>query len=323
MSDALSPKSRAFLRSVQHADDPTPGDYDRVRAGVKVRLAASLAAGAGLTAAKAAGAAEGAALKRVTAGATTTASVGTGAAISVGGASASFVTKLAAVVLVVGAATGGAAAVVRHQRSVHADPTATTSSLTPNAEGEPRTPQVPGPMLFTAPAAAMPTTAADAQSEMRPQRLRGPTPVTAPTASMPGAAVPPTAHRSPKASPRTAAELSSPSPTVTTTTPVGPASTIETKPAPSQLDIEIALVRDARAALRSGDATRALVILDEHAQRFPGGALAEDCDAERVSALCALGRGEEARLLARRFVASHPGSPYASAVATSCGGGDK
>jgi len=95
----------------------------------------------------------------------------------------------------------------------------------------------------------------------------------------------------------------------------------ETASAPSPLDVEIALVRDARAALRGGDAPRALALLDEHTRRFPRGALAEDCDAERIHALCALGRSPEARTLATRFLTAHPASPHAPSIRASCGGG--
>jgi outer membrane protein assembly factor BamD (BamD/ComL family) len=87
---------------------------------------------------------------------------------------------------------------------------------------------------------------------------------------------------------------------------------------PSSLDAEIALVRDARAALRGGDAARSLALLDEHDRRFPGGALAEDCAAERVYALCALGDSAGARSAAARFLSDHPYSPHAASVRASC-----
>jgi hypothetical protein len=85
------------------------------------------------------------------------------------------------------------------------------------------------------------------------------------------------------------------------------------------LDAEVALLRDARQALRDGRAARALALLDEHARRFPHGVLAEDCAAERVFALCALGSVDQARAEGLRFLASHGLSPHADAVRTSCG----
>jgi hypothetical protein len=89
----------------------------------------------------------------------------------------------------------------------------------------------------------------------------------------------------------------------------------------SPLDAEVAILREARQALREGRATRALSLLDEHGRRFPRGVLAEDCAAERVFALCALGNVEQARAEGVRFLAGHALSPHADAVRASCGVG--
>jgi hypothetical protein len=297
MSDALSPKSQAFLQSVQDADDPTRDDYDRVRAGVKSRLAASVAAGvAALVTAKAVAASEAAVLTAVTATATTatavtavtTASVGSGAAVPTGSAGVAFATKLVAVVLVVGAAAGGTTAVVRHQQAMHASAEEVTTVHAPaNVPRDLQAPQARPPM-------PLPPTLATALATVEP--------------TLPPALTPPPA-------PAPAAPSPAPSPAIAT------ALTTETASAPSSLDAEIALVRDARAALRGGDAARALALLDEHTRRFSRGALAEDCDAERIYALCALGRSGEARSLASRFLTSHPASPHGASVRASCGGG--
>ena len=290
MSDALSPKSQAFLRSVQDADDPTRDDYDRVRAGVKARLAASVAAGvAALVTAKTVAASEAGVLTAVTATATTatvvtavtTASVGGGAAVPTGSAGVAFATKLVAVLLVVGAAAGGTTAVVRHQQAMHASAAeATTVHAAPSLPRDLQAPQARPPM-------PLPPTLATALATIEP--------------------TPPPAFTPPPAP--------APSPSLAT------ALTTETASSPSSLDAEIALVRDARAALRGGDAARALALLDEHTRRFSRGALAEDCDAERIYALCALGRSGEARSLATRFLTSHPASPHGASVRASCGGG--
>jgi outer membrane protein assembly factor BamD (BamD/ComL family) len=87
----------------------------------------------------------------------------------------------------------------------------------------------------------------------------------------------------------------------------------------SSLDAEIALLRDARSALQSGNPSRTLQLLDTHDRLYPSGALAEDCAAERVYAYCAMGDPTQARALAERFLAAHPGSPHAASVRTSCG----
>jgi hypothetical protein len=83
--------------------------------------------------------------------------------------------------------------------------------------------------------------------------------------------------------------------------------------------MEIALLRDARRALHDGQPSSALSLLAEHERRFPHGALAEDCAAQRVFALCALGDVSQARAEGIRFLAAHAQSPYADAVGGSCG----
>lgn len=52
------------------------------------------------------------------------------------------------------------------------------------------------------------------------------------------------------------------------------------------LEQELPLLQGAQEALRSGDADRALSLLDAHARRFPDGALAEERKALHARALC-------------------------------------
>ncbi|HEY6728660.1 MAG TPA: hypothetical protein VI197_31830, partial [Polyangiaceae bacterium] len=66
-------------------------------------------------------------------------------------------------------------------------------------------------------------------------------------------------------------------------------------------------------ALRDGDATTALALLDDQDRRFRGGSLAAERAAARALAGCAAGRGQ-ARARAERFVAQHAGSPLAERV---------
>ena len=84
------------------------------------------------------------------------------------------------------------------------------------------------------------------------------------------------------------------------------------------LTAELALMRDANAALRAGEADRALAVLDEHRQRYPAGVLAEERDAAVVLALCRALRVAEAREAADAFLREHPRSPQARRVATAC-----
>lgn len=84
------------------------------------------------------------------------------------------------------------------------------------------------------------------------------------------------------------------------------------------LSQETHLVAAARDALRAGDASRALGLLDDHARHFPRGVLSEERDAERVAALCAAGRGEEARTRAARFTRDYPRSTLGAKVRAAC-----
>jgi hypothetical protein len=277
MSDELNPRARAFLRSVQDADDPTRADYDRVHSKVKVRLAAGIAAGvAALSTSKAAAATA----KVATATAAAASVAPPAAAIATASTGAAIAGKIVAVVAVVAAVGGGTTAVVRYAHH------SWTAAPVPAASTVPAVAQAPPPRPSPRPNIALPaapvTTAAPVASSSAPVDL--------PRGSAPPAVV---------------------SPAATAATGVVTA---------SSLDAEIALVRDARAALRGGDAARSLALLDEHDRRFPGGALAEDCAAERIYALCALGNVDGARSAAARFLADHPYSPHAASVRASCAG---
>jgi hypothetical protein len=92
---------------------------------------------------------------------------------------------------------------------------------------------------------------------------------------------------------------------------------------PTTLDQELRLVRGGVAALDAGEPSLALSLFEEHARRFPNGILAEERAAERVSALCALGRVGEARSAAASFLHDRAQSPLAARVQASCGGTDK
>jgi outer membrane protein assembly factor BamD (BamD/ComL family) len=81
---------------------------------------------------------------------------------------------------------------------------------------------------------------------------------------------------------------------------------------------EARLLRRADNALQSGSFTYALQLLDELAARFPNGVLTEERSAERISTLCKLGKTEQARAEAARFLRSTPSSPLAKSVKASC-----
>jgi outer membrane protein assembly factor BamD (BamD/ComL family) len=77
-------------------------------------------------------------------------------------------------------------------------------------------------------------------------------------------------------------------------------------------------LREAQLAVRSGDARRALTLLDEHAARFPSGKLADAREVTRMVALCDLGARAAAREKAEHFLAEHPGSPFSDRVRRIC-----
>jgi hypothetical protein len=87
---------------------------------------------------------------------------------------------------------------------------------------------------------------------------------------------------------------------------------------PTTLESETRLIRAGIAALHGGDPAGALAFFDEHARSYPNGALAEERAVEGVTALCDLGRVDEANRAASAFVVQHPGSPLAARVSAGC-----
>jgi hypothetical protein len=83
---------------------------------------------------------------------------------------------------------------------------------------------------------------------------------------------------------------------------------------------EIRLLHEAQSALAAHDPSRALARLDEHAARYPHGSLRQESLAERVVALCQLGRTDEARSLAAPLLRENTRSPAVERVRASCVG---
>ncbi|MEM6294437.1 MAG: sigma-70 family RNA polymerase sigma factor [Myxococcota bacterium] len=77
--------------------------------------------------------------------------------------------------------------------------------------------------------------------------------------------------------------------------------------APSTLSQENALLEDARAALRRGDAAQALEHTSAHAKAFPQGSLRDVRDVVRIEALCALNKAPQARAEAVLLLERRPG----------------
>ena len=84
---------------------------------------------------------------------------------------------------------------------------------------------------------------------------------------------------------------------------------------PSELRAEIALVDAARSAVATGADDRALTLLNRYDSSFRAGTFRPEAAALRIEALDHLGRTDQARTLAQRFIAAHPDSPLAERVA--------
>jgi hypothetical protein len=84
----------------------------------------------------------------------------------------------------------------------------------------------------------------------------------------------------------------------------------------STLAAETTLLRDADRALRAGDTATALARLDEHAARFPDGALAPERAGERLVVLCEVGAADPRAV--SQFLAARVGSPLAARVRHAC-----
>ncbi len=83
-----------------------------------------------------------------------------------------------------------------------------------------------------------------------------------------------------------------------------------TRPAPARESYaaELALLQGAQVAYADRDFSGALVLVAEHARRFPNGRLTEEREALRVRSLARSGQTEEARRAAGTFANRFPGS---------------
>lgn len=76
----------------------------------------------------------------------------------------------------------------------------------------------------------------------------------------------------------------------------------------ADLGAEMRLMTDARRALRGGEPSVALSLLEQHRERFVHGALAEEREAYAILALRTLGHTDEAERRLADFHAEHPAS---------------
>jgi hypothetical protein len=282
MSD-LNPEDRALLDLARDGREPTDGDRRRVR----VALLTRLGVGTGL--------------------------ISTTAATSKA-ATALMLTKVFATVAVAGAIGGTGVATYRATHSAGTQVVAPSSAAAheEHANAVPLAalpPTIPGSQETTSPANA-PRPSSDESSRAQATQV----------AKRTGEAI---AHRAAAADSPLAAwptDLPSRPQEATSTLPDVPTTTsvpIALLP-PTTLEAETRLVRGGVAALHAGNTVRALALFDEHARAFPNGALAEERAAERVVALGALRRCDEARAAAVEFLRDHPHSPLSARVRESC-----
>jgi hypothetical protein len=117
-----------------------------------------------------------------------------------------------------------------------------------------------------------------------------------------------------------------PAPTTTAETETAPAEPAE-KPARRSADggrksetlaEELDLLHEAQAKWRNRNPAAALSLLSRHRQRYPNSALGQEREALRVLSLCAAGRTDEAKAVARRSFRNAPKSPLRATVDESC-----
>jgi hypothetical protein len=82
---------------------------------------------------------------------------------------------------------------------------------------------------------------------------------------------------------------------------------------------QIAMIDAARVAIATHAGQRALLSLQRYQAKYPKGSFHPEAAALKVEALMQLGRNPEARILAKRFVAEHGGTPLADRVARIAG----
>ena len=124
----------------------------------------------------------------------------------------------------------------------------------------------------------------------------------------------------PRAAPRTG-ERGAPSRTLGTTDTQTAQRAVQTidAPGPSSIDGELELLGSAQTALQKKRPSRALTLLQQHAFRFPTGAMVEERMAMQALALCALQRRSAARAVLSDLAARGPQSQLLPRVRAQCG----
>jgi hypothetical protein len=282
----LSPSARALIDAARPAVELTSRDRDALEVALAARLGPAVFAPTG--AAGAPGSAAGAAGTKAAAGAGTKIAVG---AVGAKTAMGALLAKPVAVGVLGAVAIWGGVQVTQNARThnVHTPEASSAALAAPGAAVLPRAlePSTPSfDSLATAEALPMLPTA----EPLGAAEPAGPLPVALPQSAL--------------TRPRSAAlKLQAPA-----------------RAPANVLGSEARLLRDALTAMQAGDGERALLLLDEHASRFPKGSMRGERMAERVLILCGLGRADVARGEASRFLSEFSETALAPRVRASCGG---
>lgn len=182
-------------------------------------------------------------------------------------------------------------------------------------------PEAHSTLAATPPVVAPPAPRSAAPAWEPPEPATGPVP--APTISAPTARPETTAPPEPK--PRAHHETSpvvTRTPTAARSAKVDAEAEAEATPAADDADAvrdEVALYKRAQAALRGGAPDRALTLIQTLRTRHPKGILAAERELLHAETLCAAGKPKAARARAKRFIASHAGSPLIARARHLCG----
>jgi hypothetical protein len=94
---------------------------------------------------------------------------------------------------------------------------------------------------------------------------------------------------------------------------------LRTSPSPAAVQEQTTLVDAARDAVARGAADKALALLRQYQDKFPGGVFRPEAAALKIEALARLGRGAEVHALANRFVAEYGDGPLTDRVRRAAG----
>lgn len=140
------------------------------------------------------------------------------------------------------------------------------------------------------------------------------TPTTPFTNGVTASPEPPSTPLEPIAAPSTIPGPSAPAAHVASPSHVAPQGSARS----DDLEAEVALLGTAQRALARRSPSDALAALDDHARRFPRGALATEREGLRAVAACEAKRAD-GKALAERFVSRHASSPLVARVRSACG----